>query len=430
MRWGLVFLLLPAVWAQSPPVAAIQNARIVTVSGPVIESGTVVVRDGLIVDVGPNVTVPADAWVLDGTGLTVYPGLIDAMASLGIPELPTPPGPTPPRTAMPGALPQAAPQGPEDRPLTNSWMRAADQVRVTERRIDAARGNGFTTSVTFPNGGIFTGQGAVIDLAGERAGSMVVQSPVAQRITMARGGFSAYPGSLLGTIAYVRQVFLDADQYSKAKDIYAKNPAGLERPPYDRALEGLLESPRILLPANTAVEIDRMIRFSKELGRPAVLYGAHEAYRSAAQLAKSGLPVLVNLKWPEPARDRDPEETESVRTLELRENAPTSPAVLAKAGVKFGFYTAGVEKPGLAIREAFEKGLTVDQAVRALTLSVAEIYGVADRLGSIEKGKIANLVVVRGDLFGDRPQIQYVFVDGERFEPPPPATPAKPETAQ
>lgn len=424
MRWFLL-LASAALMAQSPPVVAIRNARIHPVSGPVIEQGTVVIRNGLIADVGADVTPPPEAWVIDGAGLTVYPGLIDALSTVGIPE---PPRDTP---RMPGAAPQAPPaRGPQDRPMTNSWMRAADLVRASEPRIEAARSKGFTSAVTFPQGGIFTGQGAVINLAGERAGTMVVDSRVGQQITMARGGFNTFPGSLMGTIAYIRQVYLDADHYALAKDAYAKNPAGLERPAYDRALEGVLESPRILLPASSVVEIDRMLRFARELKRPAILYGLHEGYAAAERLKQAGVPVLVNLNWPAPARDRDPDEVESIRVLEFRENAPSTPAVLAKAGVKFAFYSGGAENVHRAVREAIAKGLREEDALRALTLGPAEIYGVADRLGSIEKGKIANLVVAKGGLFTDKPEIQFVFIDGERFEPPPPPAPSKPEATQ
>jgi hypothetical protein len=426
MRWGLLISFASAaLMAQSPPVIAIRNARIHPVSGPVIEQGTVVIRNGLIADVGAGVTAPPEAWVIDGAGLTVYPGLIDALSTLGIPE---PPRDTP---RMPGAAPQPPPaRGPQDRPMTNSWMRAADLVRNNDPKIESARGKGFTTAVTFPNGGIFTGQGAVINLAGERSGTMVVDSRVGQQITMARGGFNTFPGSLMGTIAYIRQVYLDADHYAKAKDAYAKAPAGMERPAYDRALEGVLESPRILLPASSAVEIDRMLRFAKELKRPAILYGLHEAYAATDLLKQVGVPALVNLNWPSPPRDRDPDEVESIRVLELRENAPSTPAALSKAGVQFAFYTGGADDAHRAVREAIAKGLSEQDALRALTLSPAEIFGVADRLGSIEKGKIANLVVTKGGLFAEKPEIQFVFIDGERFEPPPPAAPAKPEATQ
>ena len=428
--------LVPALFSQSPPVVAIRNARVHPVSGPVIEKGTVVLRNGLISDVGTTVSVPSDAWVLEGDGLDVYPGLIDGLSSIGIPEPAPNTGTAPPAAAPRPGAPQSLPppaRGPEDRPLTNSWVRAADLLRANERRIELARSAGYTTSATFPSVGIFGGQGAIVDFGGEDAGRMVVQQGIGQYITLARNGFTAFPGSLMGTISYIRQVYLDADRYRTAKGLYSQKPQGLERPAYDRALEGVLESPRVLLPAVSDTEIHRMIHFAKELKVNPVLYGLLDGYKAAAAIKSAGIPVLVTLKWPEAPRDGDPDEVDTMRTLELRENTPATPAALAKAGVPFAFYTDNIPPAdlGRSIRRAIEKGLTADQALRALTLSPAEIYGVADRIGSIDRGKIANLVVTKGDLFREGSRVQYVFVDGVRYEPPPPAAaPAKPEATQ
>jgi hypothetical protein len=237
----------------------------------------------------------------------------------------------------------------------------------------------------------------------------------------------------MGVIAYLRQVYLDADYYKQAKAAYAKNPRGMVRPDYDRALEGLLASPRMLLPATRSVEITRMIRFAAELKQPLVLYGGHESYRSAEELKQANVPLLLNLRWPERARDADPEAEDNYRSLEMRDKAPSAPGILAKAGVKFAFYTGGIERPRdvmRAVKKAIDAGLPADQALRAMTLTPAEIYGVADRLGSIEKGKIANLVVTKGDLFQDRTQVQFVIVDGAKYDPvadtTTPETPGRP----
>lgn len=427
------------LFAADPSAVAIRNARVVTVSGPILNGGTVLISGGLIEAVGENVAVPPDAWVLDGTGLTVYPGLIDALSTWGIPELAPPPS-TPAGSGSRGqtAPPQgrtstvlttlpAAPaaRGPEDRPSTTSWLNAADMIQSTDRRIETFRSAGFTSAVTFPQRGIFAGQGAVINLAGDKPGQMVVASPVAQYISITRSADSfggGFPGSLMGMIAYVRQLYLDAGHYKQVKAAYAANPRGMMRPDYDRALEGLLDSPRALLPASRAVEIERMIRFGAELKQPVILYGAHEAYRTADLLRKSNTATLVSLKWPERRRDADPEFIESLRILELRENAPGTPAALAKAGVKFALYSDNIPTPRelfRALKRAMDAGLSPNDALRALTLSPAEIFGVADRLGSIEKGKIANLVVVKGDLLQERPQVQYIFIDGAKYEPAP-----------
>jgi hypothetical protein len=233
-------------------------------------------------------------------------------------------------------------------------------------------------------------------------------------------GVRTFPGSLMGIIAYVRQIYLDADHYKLANEIYAGHPQGLQRPAYDRTLAAVLESPRILLPASRAVEVDRMVRFGQELKRSTVLYGGAEAWRSAELLGQTKTPILVSLKWPERPPTADPETPESLRVLEMRDKAPTTPGVLAKAGVKFAFYSDGIANPKdvtKAVKKAIDAGLAPADAVRAMTLSAAEIYNVADRLGSIDKGKIANLLVTDGDLFQDGTKVKYVFVDGMKYEP-------------
>ncbi len=431
--------------AETPSAVAIRNARIVPVSGPAIAKGTVVVRNGLIESVGENVAVPADAWIVEGDGLTVYPGLIDALSTWGLPDAATPAtpagrgaaGPATP-TAVPAIPPAPPARGPQDRPGTSSWLHAADLIKTTDRRLETVRSGGFTTAVTFPNRGIFAGQGAVIDLAGETTGQMVVAEPMGQYMTMVSAGFGSYPSSLMGVIGYIRQIYIDADYYTLQKKAYAANPRGLKRPEYDRALEGVIESPWILLPASRLVEMDRMLRFAAELKKKVILYGGQEGYRAGELLSKAHTPVLVNLKWPEKARDGDPDAPESLRTMEVRDKAPSTPAVLVKNGVPFAFYSGGIDQPRdlfKAVKRAIDAGLSADQALRAMTLSPAEIYGVADRLGSIEKGKIANLVVAKGELFQDKPEIKFVFVDGVKFVPAPvpeeaPRRPGAPDAAE
>lgn len=422
--------------ADGPVTVAIRNAKIVPVSGPVINKGTVVMHKGLITDVGENVQVPADAWVVEGEGLTVYPGLIDALSTVGMPGAAPAAAAggrgggrgataTPATTAATTAAAAPRAMGPEDRPQTTSWTVAADEISPTDRRIETVRGGGITTTVTFPTRGIFGGQGSVIDLvAADKAGEMVVASPVGQYISLAGGrGFGGgFPTSLMGVIAYIRQIYLDADHYKLVKDAYAKDPRGMERPEYDRALEGVIASPRILISANRLVEFDRMLRFAAELKQPTIIYGGREAYRDgAAELfKKSNTPLLVSLKWPTLTADSDPDSSPAMRTLEDIDKAPAAPAALKKAGVKFALYSDGIDTPRdlqRAVKKAIDAGLSREDAIRAMTLSPAEIYGIDNRVGSIEKGKIGNLVVTRGDLFDDRTRVEMVFVDGKQYKP-------------
>jgi len=153
------------------------------------------------------------------------------------------------------------------------------------------------------------------------------------------------------------------------------------------------------------------------------------AYENAAEIAGKKLPVLVNAKWPEAEKDADPEEKPSLRELRFRDRAPSAPVALAKANVKFAFYSGGLTAPKdvlKAVKKSIDAGLQADAAVRALTLSPAEIYGVSDRIGSIEVGKIANLVIADGDLFEEKTKIKMVFVDGRRFETHEPEKPKDP----
>jgi len=437
--------------AEAPSTVAIRNAKIVTVSGPVIAKGTVVLKNGLIEAVGENVTVPADAWVVDGEGMTIYPGLIDALSTVGIPGAPAAGGggrggrggAATAQTAAPAA--QAAPAerswGPEDRPQTTSWQLAADELQAGDKRVETVRGGGITTAVTYPTRGIFAGQGSIIDLvSGEKSAEMVLVPSAGQYISMGAGrgfgggGGGGFPSSLMGIISYVRQLYLDANHYKAVKDAYAKDPRGMQRPEYDRALEGLLASQRFLLPANQLIEIDRMLRFGAELKtitpvpQTMILYGAREAYRPEAVdlLKKANVPVLLSLKWPTPpARTADSDDSnETLRTLIERDKAPSAPAALQKAGVKFALYSDGTDAPrdfNRAVKKAIDAGLSREDALRALTLSPAEIYGIADRVGSIDKGKIANIVVTKGEIFDDRTQVVMVFVDGKKYTPEAPA---------
>jgi imidazolonepropionase-like amidohydrolase len=436
-RLLFVFSIVSAALCEVPGAVAIHNARIIPVSAPPIARGTVLVRNGLIEAAGANVTVPPDAWVIEAEGLTVYPGLIDALSTFGIPDAASGAGQgrgagnAPATTSTPAApttvTAAVTARGPEDRPNTTSWINAADLIRTTDPRLEPARSAGFTTAVTFPTRGIFAGKGAVLDLAGEKPGQMIVAEPVGQYLTLASSGFGGgYPGSLMGTIAYIRQIYLDADHYRLAKQSYSTHARGVPRPEYDRALEGVLNSPRILLPAARRVDVDRMIRFAAELKQNAVFYGLTESYRSVDLLKKANATALINLRWPEKPQDGDPEYVENMRVLEVRDKAPSGPGMLAKSGVKFAFYSGGISRRSdlvKAVKRAIDAGLSADDALRAMTLSPAEIYGVADRMGSIEPGKIANLVVTKGDLFEDSAKVQYVFVDGVKFEPVPETAP-------
>jgi len=239
----------------------------------------------------------------------------------------------------------------------------------------------------------------------------------------------------MGSIAYVRQVWLDTDWSTQAQAIYEKNPRGVARPRFDRTEEALAEALEdhalVLIPANNATQIRRALGLADRWHVNGVVYGGQMSYEVANEIAAKKLPVLVDLKWPEADKDADPDEVPSLKTLRFRDRAPSSPAALAKAGVKFAFYSGAITAPKdilKAAKKSIDAGLSPDAAIRAFTLTPAEIFGVADRLGSIETGKIANLVAADGDIFDEKTKIKFVFVDGRRFtirEPEKPKDPPK-----
>jgi imidazolonepropionase-like amidohydrolase len=414
-----------------PQYFAIRGVTVVPVSGPRLENATVIVSRGVIKAVSKDAAIPDEAWVIEGKGLIVYPGFIDSFTDVGIPSAPVP------SAGEGGARPQPpASRGPEDRPGATPWRSAADEASLSDKRVESWRSAGFTTVISAPKGGIFPGQAAVLNLAGERNGDMVVRTPVAIPISLQPvGNFASFPGSLMGSVAYVRQVWLDTDWSTKAQVIYEKNPRGVARPRFDRTEEALAEALEdhalVLIPANNATQIRRALELTDRWHVTAVLYGGQMSYEVANEIAAKKLPVLVDLKWPEADKDADPDEVPSLNTLRFRDRAPSSPAALAKAGVKFAFYSGAITAPKdilKAAKKSIEAGLSPDAAIRAFTLTPAEIFGVADRLGSLENGKIANLVVTDGDIFEEKTKIKFVFVDGRKFtirEPEKPKDPPK-----
>jgi imidazolonepropionase-like amidohydrolase len=407
-----------------PGTYAITNARIVPVSGPTVERGTIVIRDGLITAVGANATAPADARIVDGSGLTVYPGLIDAHTSLGIPAPRGAGGGGPgggggfPPLGGPQAAPVTAPNSLHPAGLQPE-LRAIDVLTIEGDVLDGPRGAGITTVLTAPRAGLFQGQAAIINLYGSTEQDMLVRGSVAQAMGFqpVRGG--GFPGSLLGVFAAQRQMLLDAQRYRDLQAAYARNPRGMRRPDNDPSLAALIpvlskEMPVIML-ADTKREIERALDLANEFGLRAYIASGQEAWMVADRLKKENVPVIATLNFPRrtaaPDADADPE---PIRTLQSRVDIPRNPGKLAAAGVKVAFTSGGVAMTDFLpnLRKAVTDGMNKDAALRSVTMTPAELFGVADRLGSIEVGKIANLTVVRGDLFESSGRVTQVFVDG------------------
>jgi imidazolonepropionase-like amidohydrolase len=398
--------------ADAPDVWAITGARIVPVSGPPIEKGTVILRDGLVESVGPSVSVPPDARVIDGAGLTVYPGLVDAFSFVEEEQKPQTGPPQPPK-----APDRANPPG------VTPARKALDLVRA-DGRLESTRTAGITTALVVPKGGIFRGRSALVDMNGATARAMSLRTPVAEHVAFeTQGGFAGYPGSLMGVISVIRQELLDAGQYRQAWDRYNATPRGYRRPEPNDDLDALLpvldRRLPVVLEANEDKEIRRALRLADEFKLNAIVAGGRESWKTAADLKARGVPVLLSLNFPERPTDIDAESRETLKTVQDRLDAPATAAKLQRAGVRFAFTSNGLKTPKQFLTNAIkavQAGLSKDDALRAMTLTPAQILGAGDQIGSIEAGKVANLLVTDGDLFDEKTKIRYVFVDGERYE--------------
>jgi imidazolonepropionase-like amidohydrolase len=401
----------PSESGVTPPrgTYAIRNARIVTLAGPEIENGTVVIRDGKIDAVGVDVAVPAGAQTIDAHGLTVYPGMMDAGTALGLVEVGQGANGTV-DTSETGEL--------------NPNSKAIIAVNIHSAHIAVTRVDGVTHAVTLPLGGLISGQAAIINLVGTTPMEMAVVPYAAlvinyPRLGGRRGEFGPGPDAPDITAAttaaerqldQVRKLLRDAESYGRAQDAYAKD-SSLPRPDHNVVLEALVlyvrgERP-VIIRADREGELRGAIKFADEMKLKPILLGGDDAWKIAAMLKEKNIPVILTGVLSLPIREDDAYDT-------LYANASR----LQAAGVRFcistGSDSAEVRNLPFHAGMAAAYGLPRDEALKAVTLYPAQIMNVADRLGSIEKGKVANLVVTDGDLLEVRTHVRYLFIDGRR----------------
>jgi imidazolonepropionase-like amidohydrolase len=390
-------------------VFAIRNARIVTVSGADIENGTVVIRDGKIEAVGASVNIPAGAQTIDGRGLSVYPGMIDAGTNMGLVEVPQGANGTVDLSEVGDFNPNA---------------KAIIAVNPHSTHIAVTRVEGVTNTVTAPTGGLISGQAALINLLGTAPKEMAVIPQAALVINYPRigggggGGFGGpqqQPTNLTEILEanarqleQIRKMLRDAEAYGRAQDAYAKDKS-LPRPDQNVVFDSLVPYVRgehpVIFRAEREAEIRGAIRFAEEMKLKPIILGGNDAWKVASLLKEKNVPVILTGVFSLPSREDDAYDT-------LYEN----PAKLQQAGVLFAISTgdAGAEVRNLPqyAGMAAAYGLSKADALKAVTLNPARIMNAGDRLGSIEVGKMANLVVTDGDLLEIRTNIRYLFIDG------------------
>ena len=420
--------------AQRRSAYAITGATVITSPGVSVENATVVLRDGLIEAVGAGVATPPDARLIDGSGMTVYAGWIDSYSEVAIEEEAG-------GTSVPaiggrgggrgrGGGQQSLQMLELGSPGVNQQVHPefvqADSLTNEDDSVAELRDAGFTAALVVPQFGIYRGQSVLIALRDTSTEEMVLSDNVTQVVGFATGGFGrGYPSSAMGVIALIRQVLLDTQRQATWENSFSNDPTGIPRPEtnpaYAALMPALAGAQQVIFDASNTRAAKRGLDIAQEFGLSAVIKGNGNEYEMVDVFVDAGVAVIVPVDYPDKPSVGDDDDANldvGLAALQRWENAPTNAAALERAGVEFAFTSDGVSPGDFAanVRKAVEAGLSEDAALAALTTNPASMFGVDSIIGTIEPGKIANVVVATGGPFDDDTQVRHVFVDGVHTE--------------
>lgn len=409
---SFILLGMAGYTASGAQPTAIVHAKVYPISGPVIEDGTILIRDGIIVEVGPTVVIPAGARVLDASGKSVFPGFIDANCHAGLEEI---------------NQVDATVDDLEGTDPVTPHMRVTDAFYPESKTLGVSRVNGVVACVVSPSAtNVLSGISAVIEFSEKQIDQVILEPRAAANATLGEAPKAKYgakekmPESRMGTAALLRMTLQKAREYGEGwtryndKSTRKKQKAGEDPPPpaRDLTLESLQDVLAGKMPfvvtAHRVDDILTALRIAEEFGikQNLVINQGTDAYKIADVLSREKIPVLVGPVTTQPDR---------METLGARyDNA----ALLFKAGVTIAIQTNETHnmrnlpyEAGLAVAN----GLPYEEALRAITINPAKIFHVDQKVGSIEKGKRANLIIAAGDPLEPRTVIEHVFIGGEEL---------------
>jgi imidazolonepropionase-like amidohydrolase len=387
--------LANAAPAQTQTIAIV-GGTVHPVAGPPIEGGTVLLRDGRILAVGRDITVPDDALRIDAAGRWVTPGLIQTGTTLGVHLL-----------DVGGQLETR--EDSLEGPIKPSFN-VAEAIDPAAIAIPVARLQGITSNLAVPTSGLIPGQGVLYDLLGERIDSLVARSPAVMVIDFSETAKSAAGGSRAGILKRLRTLFRDALEYERRRDDFRRAEMQPLSAPAEE-LEALRPVLRGELPvlgiANRRSDIENALRLAREFGLRLVLFEGAEAWQLAPELARARVPVVVEPLTDVPTFDRPAPRLDNATVL----RAAGVQVVIAQRDQAFH------RNLRFAAGNAVRNGLSWNDALRAVTLAPAEAAGVADRYGSLERGKVANVVVWSGDPLDFASRAERVFIRGREVPP-------------
>lgn len=441
-RWAILLLALfsPAwLFAQDDqdlaPVTrtyAITNVNIIQGPGRKIDQGTIVIKDGLITAVGKGIAIPAEAIVIKADSMYVYAGFIDGLSRAGVikpkeeprERIKDPGNPTPERA---GITPQAD---------------VRTSLNYSDKALEELRSVGFTTLQVAPYGNLFPGQASII-LTGAPSNDALVLVNKSSMYSELTGAANVYPGSILGVMAVYRDVYRRAVQAKSYEGMYASNRAGLERPTSDRALEALYpvidQKMPMIIKTERLVDVSRAFTLKNDLNFQLVIADLKDGWPIIDKIKASNAKVFLSLDLPEEVKKE--EKKDDKKKEEKKEEKPKTAADLEKealekrkaetiasyaaqasnfqkAGIQFGFSTISAKSKDIPanLRRMIAAGLTEDAALASLTTVPAQLLGLSDRMGTVDNGKMANLVITDKTYFNEKAKVRYVFVDGVMYK--------------
>ncbi|MDZ4715864.1 MAG: amidohydrolase family protein [Cytophagales bacterium] len=455
-RWTALLLVLSSGWlygqddTELAPVSrtyALTNVNIIQAPGRKIDMGTVVIKNGLIVAVGKSIAVPSDAIVIKADSMYVYAGFIDGLSRAGVTK---PKEETRERVKDPG-------NPPPDRAGVTPYVEVRGSINPADKSLEELRNTGFTTVQIVPHGNLLPGQAAIILSGGSSAEGMLLANKSALYSELT-GANNVYPATILGVMAKWRELYRQASQAKAYEGLYASNRSGIERPQSDRILEAFYpvidQRMPVVIKTEKLLDVYRAITLKTELNFPLMLADIKEGWPGINKIKASGAKVFLSLDLPEETKKEAKKEEKAdakkeekadankeVKADAKKEEKPKTAADIEKegldkrkeeaianytgqaasfqkAGVPFGFSSISVKPKDIPanLRRMIAAGLTEDAALAALTTSPAQMLGLSDRMGTIDNGKMANLVISDKPYFNERSKVRYVFVDGVMYK--------------
>lgn len=410
-------------YAQSDPTGkkritstyAITNATVFSGPGKAGVKSTVLIQDGVIAGVGANLDIPKEAKLITGDSLYIYPGFIDGASNAGITK---PKDPERPENFV-------SSNPPDEIAGITPWRSAMDQFGM-DSKVEDLRKNGFTILQIVPEGGMIAGKAAIVVL-GDGNSSNLIKDHTALAASF-RGSRGMYPGTAAGVMAKFRDVYKNSELTQTNTDKYSSTP-GVKRPAIDDTFLGMKDvvskSTPVMFSASSELEILRVLKLQKELGFGLILTDLENYEGVINEIIASGAKVLIKAETPDDkaikAQKKDATEEVKAQYARVKEAYDKSIAQAGKleaAGIPFAFTTAGVKTADInkSLKIMIENGLSENGALAALTTNPASMLGLSRVSGTIEKGKMANLVLTTDTLFKEDAQIKHVIADGYIFD--------------